>query len=381
VVFKINWSTIQSFTLLVISALGFSIGIVLVRFFSDINSLSGLLNYQSKVVLLSFFLQLGLRTLIRKYQHLGYSYIVKNLLGMLISILLIISFLAGGLSFFSVEKSLIGSSCLLGYLTCQQSLSVSSGNLKLQFITALIILTYCLAPSVLILSGIINFENVIDVLSVALLIIVFLRNHIAREGLWLRRWKLLLFLCFRAHYYQLSVGVVLFIIYVFTQVTLNVYDGENEIVAFADSQIMSGALVLVAGKVLLLVEKKIYKVEEIRNKVMLLSMFSQLILCLLMAIPIYLISSVSYFFCFVALFILSSRFCMGYILVYMDEYKREFVPLSVLLFVAIAIGYYQNIFCVKGIYYLQVIPVLVLYGYAFLALYRLGIFKRNTFHV
>ena len=136
-------------TILFLSALGFSIGLFLVRVFGSVDAVENVLVYQSTIALLAFVLQCGFRASLRSSIYKNRKKIVHFAQIYLILFLVIISML--GVLFELIYSAIyfVSASCVLAVVTLKFTLSVAMDLKRDQIIYGALNFVICFYGSVL----------------------------------------------------------------------------------------------------------------------------------------------------------------------------------------------------------------------------------------
>jgi len=229
------------FTLLILSSLGFSVGLVLARMSGDESLLPKVLNYQSVVVLSSFVLQLGCRAALRMHFYNNRHRLVEiteSFLYMLLFPLMLIGI------FFEVYFDIyiyIASSSAMAFITLKLTLSVARNSLRVQFLYATINFTLCVVGSLFFIfeTESISANLMIEISAVFIMMTACGKANFSGVR---RRLKAIFAIVYRAQSYQLGAGVISLMVFCLTQSMILGYSNSTVMVAFADTQIGSGFL-------------------------------------------------------------------------------------------------------------------------------------------
>lgn len=330
--------------LLFLSALGFSLALLIARVYGHEGILYHTLNFQSTITLIGFILQMGFRASLRMHIHKNRVRIVVILESMLILSLLLFSFVGLFFEIIISKYYFISASSALAVLTLKLTLSVAREDKRKQ-------LYYTVGNFFLCLNGVfiyILFEPdilmsnfILELVSLIILLLVYIFDSkkiiIDKSNI-----KLFTTVLANSQSFQLGSGFIFFAIYILTQVVLFSYAGKEELLVFADMQILSGGLVLLIGQILLIVESKIYKNIAIRLKLLLFIISIQALFVIFVGAIFYYIYNVSLGFILTILFVLTSRVSVGYIVQYINEYRYVLVRILFALMTFLGFIYYHK---------------------------------------
>lgn len=316
-------SFLSDFGWLVLSALGFSFALIAIRLYGDSEVLRQALKLQSYVIVISFLAQLGSRALVRRLIYSQKKHLTETLMANTTLVLLTLSpvgFLVGfvfDVPFYWCVSILLALNTL--YLT------KSVAERKHRLVAVYSVLNFIVAAYggllYLVLDSVDDSDAYFLIEALALLCIVFLvfSNRPKWSYLALSRFG---FLIKTAQSYQLgSVNITIMTFFVM-QSAVVVFSEDKEITSYADLQIASGFFSLLAGKLLLLIEKKIYQLSGSKftyfialvGLVLSLSLISAAILCLSRGVPFWII--------LIASWSLYSRMAIGYVVQYVSINRR-----------------------------------------------------------
>lgn len=359
----------KSFFLLLLSALGFSLGLLLARITGNNELLPVILNFQSTVVLLSFILQLGFRASLRIHLYHNRSRLVKLCEEFLYRMLLFCAFIGFFLELYFDIKIYIASSAALAYITLKLTLSVARENLRKQFFYTILNFYLCF-------SGAVFFLVVNDIGSASLLIetsafitlALFCRKTVGS----ITRKNIIYSILYRAQSYQLGSGVISLIVFILTQSMITTYTNDIVMVAFSDAQIASGFISLLIGQCLLLFEVKLYKNNGARIHLFFTLMLLQFIVVFILAISMHNFYLVDFYLFFVVNFILTSRVLLGYLVQYVIQGREYLNMLCTALLLYFCVYYFLYL---KENVYVHILPVLT---FIFVGTYLLIKEKKNA---
>lgn len=351
---------------LILSSLGFTTGVVLIRGFSSSESLSYIINLQSIVVFTSFLLQLGLRAALRGHLYNGRERLVKAAYESLYVFLLAIACLGVVFEILLDEFLYISLSCLLAIVTLKLTLAVARGETS-EIITFSVLNFIVSSGSAFVLITIQDLtiiDKAIELISLLVLILLYRKMELKKV---LRLRLYLLKVYWKAQSFQLGSCVIALFIFLLNQSAVAQLDGEH-LNAYSDALILSGFLVLLIGKVLLLLERKFFHSGEKLYFLYVLLVVGQSVISAIVSYILSVLYQMSWGIIFTILFVLLSRTTAGY-LVQFTKKKRStlnfvsgalflsYVSLYLIGFKDLSIGY-------------QLIPVLLYLSLGFLFLRR-----------
>lgn len=353
------------FSLLILTATGFSFGLLYARLFSAEVILSEVIRLQSYVVFLSFFLQLGYRAAIRKYIYSSRLHLAKLMQSFLYLFLLSCAIVGLAVEYFLDSYHFIALSSLMAWLTFKFTIAVSLNNDKEFVLYGISVFLCALIPSISISffrynSSFLYFYQ--EFFSVIVLLVLIFSMEFKKS--YRLRGRVLFKTLLESHYYQIGSGVMYMIVFMLAQSIISgSYDIEH-LKAYTDIQIMSGFFVLFTGKLLLLYEKTIFFDKSVRFKVFLLLVFLVLTVALLTAFILSNFGSASLVYLIVICFVLLSRPVMGYVVQYFMCIQFNLIMIFVFLLLA---GLYLTVGIGNIAIWFFCIPVAVFYVYSFLS--------------
>lgn len=313
------------------SSLGFSIGVVFIRFFSDTTSLAFIINLQSIVVFSSFILQLGLRAALRVHIYSGRLLLARRSSESLYILLLFISLLGFFTEVYIDTFYFIALSCLLSIVTLRLTISIAKNNFRTIFGYSFLNFIVTISSSLLvILIKDLNFSSyIIEISSILLLLLLY--SPIKWKAL-LRHFGKILKVYWGAQSYQLGSCVVALFVFLLTQTAVVQFKGDD-LIAYSDALILSGLLVMLIGKAMLLFEKNIYGSEGNQYGLYVFILCLQICICFLFSTFLYFYYNVSWTIMFSVIFVLLSRTSAGYIVQYVEKNRRLLNIVSGVFFV------------------------------------------------
>ncbi|ATG76503.1 hypothetical protein [Pseudoalteromonas sp. 1_2015MBL_MicDiv] len=330
--FDVKKRKIISFFSLVFSSLGFTSGILLVRAFSNHESLSQVINLQSIVVFSSFILQFGLRAALRGHIYNGRIRLAQlserslHYILALCSILVFFIEYLYGLYFYFCLSSLIA------LVTLRLTINVAKNNfLSIFKFSALNFFVAIVGSVCILIFDEIEYANItIELFS--LLIIIFTVK--LNSFFYCLKYKTsLLKVYFDAQSFQLGSCVIALFIFLLSQTAIVQFSNSNQLSAYSDALIVSGFLVLLLGKLLLLFERKLYQENAKHLRFFIIMILSQTILASFFSLILSKVYSVSFLISFTVVFILLSRIPIGYIVQYEKENRFLLNVVSGLFFI------------------------------------------------
>lgn len=356
-----------SFISLIFSSLGFTLGLLLIRFFSDHQSLVYIINLQSTVVFLSFILQFGLRAAIRQHiyrQRLRLANVSEKSLHYILALLSIVMFL---IEYFYNEYFYFCLSSLLTLVTLKLTTNVAKNNVF--SIIKFSGLNFFVAISG---SCFILYFNSIEYANFSLecisLVAIILTIKIKDAALCLKHKVSICRIYCKAQSYQLGSSVIALFVFSLSQTAIIQFTVSDELSAYSDALIASGFLVLLLGKMLLLFEKKLYQDKAKHFYFFSLIVVAQVSFTAVFSLALSIIYNVNFLTSFVVVFILLSRIPVGYIVQYVNNNRFLLNILSsgaFLFYLAFYMFDFKNI----NINY-QIFPVVLYLAAGFLLFYK-----------
>jgi len=343
----------KAFFLLILSSLGFSVGLVLARLNGDESLLPKILDFQSVVVLVSFVLQLGSRAALRVHHYNNRHRLVNVSEDFLYLLLVPLSVLGLFFETYFDRGFYIVASCALTLVTLRLALSVARQDLKAQFKYTVVNFLLCISGSLFFIVevGGIRPDILIELLSLLIILTLYEKIDIS---IVIKYRKAIFSIFYKAQSYQFGSGAISFMVFVLTQSMILNYSDSIVMVAYTDIQIASGFLTLFIGQALLLFESKLYAEDEARLKVFGGILLLQIFLAILFSSIVCLVYEVSFSLMFVISFILSSRVVLGYIVQYAAG-KRLWLNLFFCLLLMFYLTYY--LFFLGNDIEFQIVPV------------------------
>lgn len=341
---------------LIFGALGFSVGILTIRIFSDESSLAFILNLQSMVVFISFLLQMGLRAALRAQIYKGRLLLARTTEKSLQFFLLLISIIAISGEIIYGEFYYIGLSSLLAIVTLRLGFNVAEGNPKAIFFNSLA--TFFIAVSSSVILIIVNKQFITNCIIelVALFFIIITSYPFKLKKIYIKK-KSILRVYWLAQSYQLGAGMISLFMFLLTQSALTNLTSENQLVAYSDALIIGGLLVMLLGKALLLLERKLYAEENNHLLIFTSLIFGQLVISILTSYILHVIYGVGLVLYFSILFVLLSRLSVGYVVQYVSKCRGVLNRLSVLYLLLYSTFIFIDIEKFEIVY--QALPLLI----------------------
>lgn len=362
---SMNSGKLLSLLILILSSLGFSVGIVAIRIYSDSDSLAYIINLQSIVVFSSFILQLGLRAAIRVQiynRRLRLAKITYDSLYIILACLSIVGFLV---EFYLNTYLFISLSSLLAIVTLSLTMSVAKNTFYSIILLSLLnfLVAFCSAFILLVVDNIELTSILVELIS----IFVFITMHRAIDWKRLYRYRLKIIMVYwNAQSYQLGSCVVALFIFLLTQSAVVQFEG-NALNAYSDALILSGFLVLALGKGMLLIEKKLYNSGDKKYSLYIFLIAMQVLVSAIFSSIISYIYNISWVLMLSVVFVLLSRTTAGYIIQYVEGNRNVLNYISGFFFVGYSLVYTLGFKSIDVSYH--ILPV-VIYLFVGLLLFR-----------
>lgn len=352
---KISSDKLTSFVVLLFSSIGFSFGAVVIRLFSDGDALAYIINLQSMVVFGSFILQFGLRAASRVHIYNGRPQMTKLASDLLHVILCLLAIIGLALEIYTEKYIYVSLSSLLAMVTLRLTISVAK-NITTSIINLSMLNFLVASGSSLILLAIgdqVKATIVIEAASAAGLL--FMINGIKLQNIFRFR-QLLVLMFLRAQSYQLGSCVIALFIFLLTQSAVSQLEGVA-LSAFSDALILSGFLVLLLSKTLLLVERKLYSKEANKLSLFTFLIAMQVLVSIIFSVLLHSIYGVGITLMFTLLFVLLSRTTAGYIVQYVEVNRNVLNYVSSIFFVVYFFAFFLELKSID--ISLHVIPVII----------------------
>ena len=346
------------------SSLGFSLGAVFIRFFSDTISLAFIINLQSIVVFSSFILQFGLRAALRVHIYSGRLLLAKRSSESLYVLMLLISLLGFFIEVYIDTFYFISLSCLLSIVTLKLTISIAKNTFRTIFGYSLLNFIVTISSSLLvILIKDLKFSSyIIEISSITLLLLLY--SSINWRAL-LRHFRKILKVYWGAQSYQLGSCVVALFVFLLTQTAVVQFKGDD-LIAYSDALILSGLLVMLIGKAMLLFEKNIYGSEDNQYALYVFILCLQICICAVFSTFLYFYYNVSWTIMFSVIFVLLSRTSAGYVVQYVEKNRWLLNIVSGIFFILYALVYFTNLKELNIGYHFYPVFVYLLIGFLLL---------------
>lgn len=179
---------LSTLLLLFLSALGFSLGLLIARLHGSEAVLYNVLNFQSTVTLFGFFLQMGFRASLRFHVHENRPKLVSTLESMLTLLLLLLSVVGLFFEFISGEYYFLSASSVLAVVTLKLTLSVARESKRKQLCYTFTNLFICFMGSffyIVLKDDVLLSGFIIELVSVLILIFVYIldTDHVPQSFL------------------------------------------------------------------------------------------------------------------------------------------------------------------------------------------------------
>jgi hypothetical protein len=328
------------FIVLIVSSVGFSVGLVLAKVLGDETIVTKIVNFQSIVVFFSFILQLGTRSALRLHYYKNRQRLVALVEQSLYVFLILVCFLGGAYELYTGNIAYIIFSSTLAFVTLKLTLTIARNDFRGQVLYTIQNLILCVSGSIFYLIEPFLFSADVMLETSSLLILV-LNYHKIKYTLIYKKRRSLASIFLTAQSYQLGSGVIAIMVFVLVQGALLKYSNTDVMLAFADIQIAAGFIVLLMGQALLVCERRLYKEQQIKFKVFCIMLMLQTIITCGIASVLYGIYGGDVFLLFVLSFLLSSRVVLGYIVQYVSSNNSR---RSMNKFFIIVLGLYATYF-------------------------------------
>lgn len=343
------------FYFLLFSSLGFSVGIIVVRVFLDNDALSYILNLQGIVVFTSFILQFGLRASLRVSIYKNRVRLADVSEQSLYFILVVFGTVALLFEFILSKTLFFCLSSLLAIVTLRLTLSVARNKTLLIYFFSVVNFAVAVGSSIILLIFR-DFEisgKVIEVFSLLGIFLMYKKIYLKNI---LRYKKVVLLVYFKAQSYQLGSGVIALFVFLLNQSVVAQFKDKEYLSAYSDAVILSGFLVLLVGKGMLLFERRFYEYGS--NKLIFYSFMIvfQSFLSLVFLVFVSFFYEFYDFIFFVVVFVLLSRSTAGYIVQYVET-KRNILNLFSLVFFVGYVFIYCFYFKYVSVYF-HIYPVI-----------------------
>ncbi|MBG0843054.1 hypothetical protein [Ectopseudomonas toyotomiensis] len=315
---------VLAFLLLILSSLGFSCSLLLVRVVGNKADLAYLIDFQSILVILSFILQFGFRACLRYEYFCNHKLLVARAESLLIFFLAAMSCCSLVLSFFS-SNYFFATSALLAVLTLRQGLAVAAQNLREQAKYAVCVFVLCCSGVVLVFLPFDAWlkDLIFEILSAGVLVLMTCLGRFKVHDLIKKSWIFYYFFL-RSQGFQLGSGLGYFFGFILAQTVVSNYASSSVIESYADVQLIAGVVSLFAGKFVMLIEGRFY--EKGANNFFIFALL--LFLCggvsLLISFGLWLYHEVDFWLLYFMCSILLSRFLIGFLVQYVERRNSVF---------------------------------------------------------
>lgn len=326
---------LKNFAFLVVSALGFSLSIVVVRLWGDTERLSTLLLLQSNVVLLSFVFQLGVRASIRLSVYRNRLALSKAYVNIFEVLMLVVGAAGVVTEWLWGMDYYVALSTLVSLTTVELSFAVANGKSKSIAIWSSSNFLATFYPGMMMLYGETAFgykydaNTLIECIALLCLVFVFLFVTVGQIRKSFKKIRIFLKFIVSSQSYQVGGANNVLMVFFLIQSSvalLNHTDGMN---AYADIQVISGIFVLLLSKAMMLYEKNLYYYNK--DKLFLFSSLLVIIFLISTSLAIYAHFSTKspWLTLFAVAFCLNSRIAWGAIVQYLDGARRYVNAISV----------------------------------------------------
>jgi len=326
-----------SLFILIFSSLGFSTGIIAIRLYSGTDSLAYIINLQSIVVFTSFILQFGLRAAIRVHiynRRLRLAKVSYDSLYLLLAFLSIIGF---SVEFYSDTYVFISLSCLLAIVTLNLTIGIAKNNFKSIVYLSVVNFLVAFGSSVILL--IFKTPELTSVFIEVTSIVVFISIYRKVNWTQLHKYKIpIVRVYWSAQSYQLGSCVVALFIFLLTQSAVIQFEG-SALNAYSDALILSGFLVLLLGKGMLLFERRLYNSVDKQYLLYISLIVIQILVSAIFSAIISHIYDVNWVLMLSVIFVLLSRTTVGYIVQYVENNRGVLNYVSGFFFIGYIIVY------------------------------------------